>query len=187
MPFISKILLKPDTRVLALVMFFDHIKKYAKKMFRVLSCVIYTVIRNYVCIDYLGYEKKLIDLRLGVAGSYKHINKRCDNVLGFEIPDILLNLLSCDGFSKNNDSAVILKFPNRIFEYYFNKGFIIFDLDENNLERLQSEVKNRVGAEVIDNSDKRMICSTPIPSTSNSLKNLLVNASSHSSYTKNIQ
>ena len=44
-------------------------------MFRVLSCVKYTIIRNYVCIDYLGYEKKIIDLRLGVAGSYKHLGK----------------------------------------------------------------------------------------------------------------
>ena len=50
---ISKILLKPNKRVLALVMFFEK-RKNAKKIFRVLSCVIYTIIRNYVCIDYLG-------------------------------------------------------------------------------------------------------------------------------------
>ena len=53
-------------------------------MFRVLSCVIYTIISNYVCIDYLGAEKtKLSDLRLGVAGRYKHLDKDYDNVLGF--------------------------------------------------------------------------------------------------------
>ena len=56
-------------------MFFNNGKKYAKKMFRMLSCVIYTFIRNYACIDYLGFEKKLSDLRLGVAGSYKYIDK----------------------------------------------------------------------------------------------------------------
>ena len=28
------------------------------KMFKVFSCVIYTITSNYVCIDYLGYEKK---------------------------------------------------------------------------------------------------------------------------------
>ena len=58
MTHISKILFKPYTRVLALVMFFENRKIYAKKMFRVLSCVIYTIIKNYVCIDYLGSEKK---------------------------------------------------------------------------------------------------------------------------------
>ena len=157
-------------------------KKNTSKMLRVLSCVIYTIISKYVCIDYLGSEKKLSGLRLGHGGSYKHINKKYDNVLGFLIPDMLINLLSCHGFLRNNDSVVILKFPNRMFEYYFNKGFIIFYCDENNLERLPSEIKYRIVAEVIDNSDKVMICSTTILSTSNTLKDLLVSASSHSSY-----
>ena len=58
MTHISKILLKPNTRVLALVMLFDNGKKFAKRMFRVLSCVIYIIIRNYVCIYYLGSERK---------------------------------------------------------------------------------------------------------------------------------
>ena len=53
---ISKISLKTNTRVLALVMFYDN-RKNTKKFFRVLSCVIYTIIRNYDCIDYLGSEK----------------------------------------------------------------------------------------------------------------------------------
>ena len=102
-------------------------------MFRVLSCVIYTIIRNYVCIDYLGYEKiKLSDLSLGVAGSYKHIDKKYDNVLGFRILYLLMNFLSCQGLLKNNEYVVILKCPNRMFEYYFNKGLIIVNCDENN-------------------------------------------------------
>ena len=153
-------------------------------MFRVLSCVIFTIISNYVCVDYLGFEKsKLSYLCLGVAGSYKHLGRKYDNVLGLGIPDLLLNLLSCQGFSKKNESIVIPRFPNGMFEYYFNKGFIIFNCDENNLKRFPSEVKDRVGAEVTVNSDKAMICSTTIPSTSNTLNNLLVNSNSHSSYT----
>ena len=86
-------------------------------MFRVLSCVIYTIISKYVCMDYLGYEKtKLSDLRVGLGGSYKHINKTYDSVLGFGIPDILMNLLSYNVFLKNNNYVFILKFPNRMFE-----------------------------------------------------------------------
>ena len=64
---------------------------------------------------------------------------------------MLFNLLSYQGFLKNNESIVILKCPNRMFEYYFNKGFIIFNCDENNLKRLRYEVKDRVGAEVTVN------------------------------------
>ena len=94
-----------------------------------------------------------------------------------------MNLLSCRGFLKNNDYVVILKCRNRMFEYYLNKGFIIFDCNRNILEKLPSEIKHRIGAEVTDNLDKVMIFSTTISSTSNTLKNLLVNASSHYSYT----
>ena len=113
---ISKILLKANTRVLLLVMFYEN-GKNTKKMFRMLSCVLYTIISKYVCIDYLGFEKsKLSDLRLGISGRYKHLDKNYDNVLGFRIPDLLLNLLSCQGFSSNNESVVILKCPHRMFE-----------------------------------------------------------------------
>ena len=48
---------------------------------------------------------------------------------------------------KNNESVIILKGHNRMFEYYFNKGFIIFDCDENNLKIFPSEVKDRVRAD----------------------------------------
>ena len=74
-------------------------------MFRVLSCVIYIVIIKYVCINYSGYEKtKLSDLRLGVSGRYKHLDKDYKNVLGFVITYLLLNFLSCQGFLRKNRS-----------------------------------------------------------------------------------
>ena len=95
-----------------------------------------------------------------------------------------MDLLSCHGVLNKNDSVVILKCPNRMFEYYLNKGFIIFDCNKKNLEIFPYEIKDIIGAEVTDNSDKVMICSTTIPSTSNTLKKLLVNGSSHSFYTK---
>ena len=54
---IGKILLKDNTRVLALVVFYENSKINARKFFRVLNCVIYTIIGKYVCIDYLGSDK----------------------------------------------------------------------------------------------------------------------------------
>ena len=94
-------------------------------------CVIYTIIDKYVCIDYLGSKKsKLSDLRLGCTGKNKHNDTDYDRVLGTGIPDLLLIFLSCHGFLKNNESVVILKCPNRMSEYYFNKGFVIFERDE---------------------------------------------------------
>ena len=83
---------------------------------------------------------------------------------------------------KNNGSVVILKCPNRMSEYYFNKGFVIFECDEDHLKNLPSEVKDRVGAELAVNTDLVMLCFATIPSTSNTLKNLLINSNYHSSY-----
>ena len=85
--------------------------------------------------------------------------------MGFVIPDLLINLLSFQGFLKNNYSVVILKCPNGMFGYYFNKGFVIFDCDKNDLEKFPSDIKDIIGAEVSDNSYKVMICSIMIPST----------------------
>ena len=86
-------------------------------MFKVLSCVIYTIIGKYVCIDYLGSDKSQLSyLRLGVTGRYKHYDTDYDNVLGIGIPDLFLNFLSCHGLSKNNESVVILKWPHRMSE-----------------------------------------------------------------------
>ena len=74
------------------------------------------------------------------------------NRSGIPIPNILKNLMSCCGFFKNKDPGVIIKFPNRMFEYYFSKGFTYFYCTIINLEKLPSEVKQRIHAEDIDNS-----------------------------------
>ena len=58
-----------------------------------------------------------------------------------------------------------------MFEDYLNKGFF-FNCDKNNSEKVPSEIKDRTCAEVTDNSDKFMMCSTTIPSTSNKLNNI---------------
>ena len=41
--------------VLALLIFYET-RKNPKKVFKVLSCVLYKIISNYVCIDYLSSE-----------------------------------------------------------------------------------------------------------------------------------
>ena len=65
----SKFLLKPDTRVLELVMFFENRKKCKENIHSVELCNIYNYMK--LCLYWLFrfWEKKLSDLRLGVAGS----------------------------------------------------------------------------------------------------------------------
>ena len=57
--FIIATLSKKDTSVLSLITFHGTIGERTKKYFRVLSCVIYAMIENYVCIDYIACEQKI--------------------------------------------------------------------------------------------------------------------------------
>ena len=47
---------------------------------------------------------------MGYGGGYKHGDKLFDRILGIGIPDLLMNLMSCNGFLRNINSVVILKF-----------------------------------------------------------------------------
>ena len=71
----------------------------------------------------------------------RHEDKEYDNLFGIGIPDIFMNMLSCQGFLNNNDSILILKYPNRMSQYYFNKGFIQLTCDEDHLKTFQSSSK----------------------------------------------
>ena len=82
---------------IALVMFYESRGTNPKTVFRVLSCVLYYVIENYVCIDYLCCQYK----KLSVICSDKIFTITSDNkLLGIEIPEVLTNLISCHRFTK---------------------------------------------------------------------------------------
>ena len=121
-------------------MFYEARQK-KQRIFKVLSCIIYIIISNYVCIDYLGYQRKIKCTTSWFCWELKTCKKSYDNVLGIGIPDLLMNLMSCHGFLKNKDYVFILKFSNRMFEYCFSKGFIHFDCKKISLEKLPSDVK----------------------------------------------
>ena len=53
-PFIKTTLSKKNTSVLELIMFCETRGDNPRKYFRVFSCVIYTIIKNYFWVDYLA-------------------------------------------------------------------------------------------------------------------------------------
>ena len=55
-PFIKSTLAKKNTSVVALIVFYDTRADYPNKTFRVLSCVIYNITKNHVCIGYLACQ-----------------------------------------------------------------------------------------------------------------------------------
>ena len=56
-PRIRTIFAKNITKVSALLILYETIKN-PNKVFKVLSCIIYKIISNYVCIEYLACESK---------------------------------------------------------------------------------------------------------------------------------
>ena len=68
-------------------------------IYRLLSCVIYTIIKNYVCIDYLSCQwKQISTLPVCSGGGSIHESNRFDKILGIGISILLMNLMSCHGF-----------------------------------------------------------------------------------------
>ena len=100
-------------------MFYETISDNPKKAFRVLSCFIYTIIKNYVCIYYLaGQLKQLSEIPVVSRGGCKYGDKRFDRILSILIPYLLMKLMYCHGFLNNISSVAILKCPKRMLGYY---------------------------------------------------------------------
>ena len=91
-----------------------------------------------------------------------------------------MNMVSCHGFINNNNSIVILKCPNLMSQYYFNKGFTEIVCGKEHLKKIPDLIKERVGVELSENTDLVMQCSTTITSTSTTLKNLYIGTQYHS-------
>ena len=52
--------MKNNTFVMALIMIYETVGMSKTNVIIVLSCVVYTVIYNYVCIDYLSFQSKTL-------------------------------------------------------------------------------------------------------------------------------
>ena len=70
-------------------MFYETRNINATKYFRVLICVIYTIIDNYVCIDYLDCQPNKLSF-ICMDGNY--LRKCFNELLGIGIPDLLMDL-----------------------------------------------------------------------------------------------
>ena len=85
-----------DTRVIAQIMFNETNGKPPKILYRVLGCVLYSILKNYVCIDYISCQSKTLS-RI----SYNMIFEQpsLNILLGIGNPEVLLNLVYCHGFT----------------------------------------------------------------------------------------
>ena len=118
--------------VMALIMIYENNGGNAKIVYIVLSCVVYFLIDNYVCIDYLSCQLKTLS---SISYEPTFEDTSFNILLGIGIPELLLNLVSCHGFTKKPNSTVILNCRSRLANNYLEKGFYIIE-KESKLKRV---------------------------------------------------
>ena len=128
-------LMKNKTSVMELIMIYETVGIYIKKLFRVLSCVVYTLIDNYVCIEYLPCQSKtLCDISKNTTFKETTFNL----LLGIGIPGLLLNLVYCNGFTMKSNSTVILNCQSRLINNYLSKCFSVINQGSKHLNLFQT-------------------------------------------------
>ena len=138
-------------------------------MYRVLSCVVYTLIENYVCIDYLSCQSKTL-CAISSNSSFKETSFVL--LLGIGIPELLLSLVYFDGFMLKFNSTLILNFRSRLINNYLSKGFFIIEQVSKQLLLIPNYVVFII--KLVDNlkTDYVMVKNEEILSVSNTIKQL---------------
>ena len=90
----------------------------------VLSYVLYSVIENCVCIDYLCHHSK----KLSVISSDKSFKEVSYNgLLDIVILEVLMKLVSCHGLVKKSNSTFIFNCRYRLVNYHVEKGLLLLN------------------------------------------------------------
>ena len=100
-------LMKKNTSVMALIIIYENNGEIPKQIYRFLGCVECNLIHNYVCIDYLLCQSKTLRY---ISRNTKFKDTSLNLLLGIGITELLLNIVSCHGFTKKPNSTVILNF-----------------------------------------------------------------------------
>ena len=112
---VRKVLKKLNTHVISLLMFNDNRNSIK---FKVLSSIVYCIMYNLICVDYLCCTKTKLCI---VSKGQLFENRTYNSVSGIGIPEILMNIISCRGFLNNTQSDVILSCRSKSVDYYLQK------------------------------------------------------------------
>ena len=155
---------------MVLVIIYENNGGYAKKVYIVLIFVVYSLIDNYVCIDYLPFQSKTL---ISVSSKPTFEQTSFNVLLGIGIPELLLNLVSCHGFMEKPDLTVILNCRSRLINNYLSKILCIIEKDLKQLSMLTNYLKLIIN--IIDLMDTYFVMAKnkAISSVSNTIKNYI--------------
>ena len=136
------------TCVMALIIIYENNRGYTKKVYRVLSCVVYYFMENCVFIDCISCQSKILS---SISSKTTFEQTSFNILLGIDITELLLNLLSCHGFMKKPNSTGILNCRLRLVNNYLAKVFYIIEKDSKQESMIRNDVKLRIN--MIDQMD----------------------------------
>ena len=140
---IRDVMRKKDTCVIALIMFYESKSKNPIKVYRVFSCVPYSLIKKYVCIEYLCFQSKKLS-SISYDRIFEHTSYNI--LLGIGIPEVLMNLVSFHGFMEKPNKTFILNFQCCLVNNHLAKWFIIIENNSKQLSSLPNDVKLTIHA-----------------------------------------
>ena len=76
-----------------------------------------------------------------------------NELLDIGIPEVLMNLVSCHKFTKNNNSIFILVCRSCLVNYYFAKRFVILEHNSKKLISVPNDLKLTIHATNIQKRD----------------------------------
>ena len=104
-------------------------------MYTLIGEVIYTIIDDYIC---LGCRVLVQENLSKHDNNFK--NTKFNNLSALQIPEILMNIMSCNGFVKSSISTIILTCCNALVPYYISKGFIIVETEVGGVDNIPKTV-----------------------------------------------
>ena len=153
------------------------------KVYRVLSCVLYYIIKNYVCIDYLCCQSKTLR---SIYYDKKFEQASYNILLGIDITVVIINLVSCYGFMEEPNSTVILNFQSCLVNYYLEKCFVIIKHNSKQLHSVPNDVKLRIHAINQQKTDFGMAKTTETYSLAITVNKLCTQSDLHLVYKKKL-
>ena len=91
-------------------------------VYKLIGCFIYQFIVNFICLDYLGILQRKLS-----SEENKFWKTKFNDLSGLGIPEILMNIMPCHGFSKLTTSTVILTCHSAFVPYYWTKRVFIVE------------------------------------------------------------
>ena len=133
---------------------------------QVIGCFWLFIIRQ-VCVHWLfvSTERKIPSL--------SHIlfeDTSYDELSGIGIPEMLLNIVSCCVFLKEDTPTVIFTCRSKLVSYYPSKGYVMLTNGSKDLEKITTRIKQLIHAVAMNVKDLSITCNVSIHSVANNLK-----------------